>query len=146
MRNGLQRKRLFEEGKELTHLRDELSRQRLELPWEKVEKHYVFEDPSGKVALADLFRGKSQLIIYHFMFGPDWQEGCPSCSLLGDHFDGSIPHLQEARRDAGRGISRADGQDRGVQKAHGLEISVGLFARQRFQLRLPRLVHQRPDG
>jgi predicted dithiol-disulfide oxidoreductase (DUF899 family) len=89
------RKDFLKKEKELTHLRDELSRQRLELPWEKVEKHYVFEDPSGKVALADLFRGKSQLIIYHFMFGPDWQEGCPSCSLLGDHFDGSIPHLQE---------------------------------------------------
>jgi predicted dithiol-disulfide oxidoreductase (DUF899 family) len=89
------RKDFLKKEKELTHLRDELSRQRLELPWEKVDKHYVFEDPSGRVALADMFHGKSQLIIYHFMFGPEWKEGCPSCSLLGDHFDGSIPHLRE---------------------------------------------------
>jgi predicted dithiol-disulfide oxidoreductase (DUF899 family) len=89
------RKNFLAKEKELTHLRDELSRQRLELPWEKVEKDYVFEGPNGKVAVADLFLGKSQLIIYHFMFGPEWQEGCPSCSLLADHFDGSVPHLRE---------------------------------------------------
>src|SRR5205085_10991473 len=73
--------------KEFTRLRDELSKQRRELPWEKVEKKYVFDGPNGKVTLADLFDGRSQLIVYHFMFGPNWAEGCPSCSYLGDHFD-----------------------------------------------------------
>ena len=87
------RKELLKREKEFTRLRDELSRQRRELPWEKVEKQYAFDGPNGKETLADLFGGKSQLIIYHFMFGPDWKEGCPSCSLLADHFDGSLAHL-----------------------------------------------------
>ena len=79
--------------KEFTRLRDELSKQRRELPWEKVEKKYVFDGPNGKVTLADLFDGRSQLIVYHFMLGPNWAEGCPSCSYLGDHFDGMLPHI-----------------------------------------------------
>jgi len=91
------RKELLRKEKEFTELRDELSRQRRELPWEKVEKDYVFEGPNGKESLADLFDGKSQLIIYHFMFGPGWEQGCPSCSYLADHFDGSLTHL--ANRD-----------------------------------------------
>jgi len=88
------RKEYLKKEKEFTRLRDELSRQRRELPWEKIDKNYVFEGPSGRVTLGDLFGGKSQLIIYHFMFGPEWKEGCPSCSMLADHFDGSIPHLK----------------------------------------------------
>jgi len=91
------RKQLLLKEKEFTHLRDELSRLRRELPWEKVEKNYVFDGPRGKETLADLFRGKSQLIIYHFMFGPDWKEGCPSCSYVMDHADGTLVHL--AQRD-----------------------------------------------
>src|SRR6266436_5298905 len=87
------RKQLLKKEKEFTRLRDELSRQRRELPWEKVEKQYVFDGPGGKEPLGDLFGGKSQLIIYHFMFGPEWKEGCPSCSLLSDHIDGSVAHL-----------------------------------------------------
>jgi predicted dithiol-disulfide oxidoreductase (DUF899 family) len=83
----------LKQEKEFTRLRDELSRQRRELPWEKVEKNYVFDGPNGKVRLADLFEGRSQLLIYHFMLGPDWAEGCPSCSFLADHYDGAIPHL-----------------------------------------------------
>src|SRR5271154_1283624 len=83
--------------KEVTRPRDELSRERRELPWEKVEKPYVFEGPNGKVTLGDLFGGRSQLIVYHFMMGPGWAAGCPSCSFLGDHFDGSTVHL--ANRD-----------------------------------------------
>jgi predicted dithiol-disulfide oxidoreductase (DUF899 family) len=79
--------------KEFTRLRDELSEQRRQLPWEKIEKNYVFDGPNGKESLADLFAGRSQLLVYHFMLGPDWVEGCPSCSLLADHFDGAIPHL-----------------------------------------------------
>jgi len=87
------RRELLTREKELTHLRDEISRRRRELPWEKVEKPYVFDGPRGKESLADLFEGRSQLIIYHFMFGPDWKEGCPSCSFIADSFDGSVVHL-----------------------------------------------------
>jgi predicted dithiol-disulfide oxidoreductase (DUF899 family) len=83
--------------KEFTRLRDELSRQRRTLPWEKVEKRYEFDSTKGKVTLADLFDGRSQLIVYHFMLGPGWQEGCKSCSYVADHFDGSTVHL--ANRD-----------------------------------------------
>jgi predicted dithiol-disulfide oxidoreductase (DUF899 family) len=92
------RKAFLAKEKEFTRLRDELSRQRRELPWEKVEKQYVFDGPNGKQTLADLFDGRSQLIVYHFMFGPGWNEGCPSCSYLADHFDGAAIHL--ANRDA----------------------------------------------
>ncbi|HZC54587.1 MAG TPA: thioredoxin family protein [Xanthobacteraceae bacterium] len=85
------------EEKAFTKARDALSRKRRELPWEKVEKTYLFDGPNGKETLADLFRGKSQLFVYHFMLGPGWEAGCPSCSLVADHFDGAIVHL--AQRD-----------------------------------------------
>jgi predicted dithiol-disulfide oxidoreductase (DUF899 family) len=91
------RKEHLVKEKEFTRLRDELSRQRRELPYEKVEKNYVFEGPKGKETMADLFDGRSQLIVYHFMLGPGWKEGCQSCSFLGDHFDGATIHL--ANRD-----------------------------------------------
>lgn len=91
------RKGLLKKEKEFTRLRDELSKQRRDLPWEKVEKQYVFDGPNGKETLADLFGGKSQLIVYHFMLGPDWEAGCPSCSFLADHMDGTLDHL--ANRD-----------------------------------------------
>jgi predicted dithiol-disulfide oxidoreductase (DUF899 family) len=84
--------------KEFTRLRDELSKQRRELPWERVEKSYVFEGPKGKETLAELFGGRSQLIVYHFMLGPGWKEGCQSCSFIADQFDGMTIHL--ANRDA----------------------------------------------
>lgn len=87
------RRALLADEKALTRRRDELARRRRELPWVKVEKEYVFDTPRGKAALADLFAGRSQLVIYHFMFGPDWKEGCPSCSLVCDHIDGAVPHL-----------------------------------------------------
>lgn len=83
--------------KELTRKREELSRQRRELPWERVEKNYVFDGPNGPETLADMFAGRTQLIIYHFMLGPNWEEGCKSCSFLADHFDGPRIHL--AHRD-----------------------------------------------
>jgi predicted dithiol-disulfide oxidoreductase (DUF899 family) len=83
--------------KALTKARDELSAERRALPWVKVEKNYVFDTPSGKRTLGELFGGRSQLIVYHFMLGPDWGEGCPSCSYLADHFDGAAVHL--AHRD-----------------------------------------------
>ncbi len=88
------RKRHLAEEKELTRLRDRLSAERRRLPWTKVEKAYVFDGPNGKESLFDLFDGRSQLIIYHFMFGASWEEGCPSCSFLADGFDGAIVHLK----------------------------------------------------
>ncbi len=91
------RKEFLKKEKEFTRQRDEISRLRRELPWEKVEKDYVFEGPSGKLKLADLFGKRSQLIVYHFMLGPGWKEGCPSCSYIADHFDGMTIHL--ANRD-----------------------------------------------
>jgi predicted dithiol-disulfide oxidoreductase (DUF899 family) len=87
------REDLLTREKELTRLRDEVSRHRRELPWVTVKKHYVFDGPNGKETLRDLFDGRSQLIVYHFMFGPDWEEGCKSCSYLADHFDGANWHL-----------------------------------------------------
>ncbi len=81
--------------KEFTRLRDRLSKERRELPWVKVEKQYVFDGPDGKESLADLFEGKSQLIVYHFMFGPDWDEGCPSCSFWADNYNGIVIHLNQ---------------------------------------------------
>jgi predicted dithiol-disulfide oxidoreductase (DUF899 family) len=91
------RKAYLAEEKAFSRARDALSRKRRELPWEKVDKNYVFDTPAGKQSLADLFGGKSQLIIYHFMLGPGWEAGCPSCSYLADHFDGPAIHL--AQRD-----------------------------------------------
>jgi len=88
---------LLEKEKAFTRQRDALSAERRKLPRVRVDKEYVFDAPAGKKSLADLFGGKSQLIVYHFMFGPGWKEGCPSCSLLADHFDGSVGHL--ANRD-----------------------------------------------
>src|SRR5262245_38119573 len=91
------RKALLADEKNFTKSRDRLSRQRRELPWVKVEKDYVFDGPNGRERLADLFGRTSQLIVYHFMLGPGWEQGCPSCSLLADHFDGAAVHL--AQRD-----------------------------------------------
>ena len=91
------RKACLAEEKAFSRARDALSRRRRELPWEKVDKKYVFDGPNGRETLAELFGGKSQLIVYHFMLGPDWEAGCPSCSLLADHFDGAVIHL--AQRD-----------------------------------------------
>ena len=87
------RKALLAREKELTRLHDRLAAERRGLPWVKVEKEYLFDGPGGKVRLADLFGGRSQLVIYHFMLGPDWQEGCPSCSFVSDHTSGALPHL-----------------------------------------------------
>lgn len=90
-----ERERFLAKEKAFTHLRDELSRERQALPWERVEKHYVFESEKGKETLADLFGKYNQLIIYHFMFHPDWDLGCKSCSFWADNFDGIIPHLHQ---------------------------------------------------
>jgi hypothetical protein len=100
------RKALLKKEKELTRQKDALSAERRALPWVRVEKNYIFDAPGGKLSLAELFDGRSQLAVYHFMFGPDWAEGCPSCSMVADGFDGSIVHI--AQRDVSfAAISRA---------------------------------------
>src|SRR3989440_285074 len=100
------RKQLLTKEKNLTRQKDALSAERRELPWVKVEKEYVFDSPTGKKTLADLFDGRNQLIVYHFMFGPEWEEGCPSCSFNMDHTDGALVHL--AQRDVSfAAVSRA---------------------------------------
>ena len=103
------RKALLAREKEFTRLRDELTRQRQQLPWVKLDKEYIFESAAGKESLADLFAGRKQLLIYHFMFGPDWEEGCPSCSFWADNYQGIDI---------------------------GLDLQMGVIARQRFQPRL----------
>ncbi len=91
------RKALLAKEKEFTRQRDALSARRRDLPWVKIDKTYTFDGPQGRETLAALFGGRSQLLIYHFMLGPGWAQGCPSCSLLADHFDGAAIHL--AQRD-----------------------------------------------
>jgi predicted dithiol-disulfide oxidoreductase (DUF899 family) len=88
------RKKLLAREKELTRLRDQVSRERRELPWVKIEKSYVFEGSDGKEALADLFGGRSELVVKHFMFGPEWEEGCVGCSFEVDHIEGALVHLE----------------------------------------------------
>jgi len=87
------RKQLLSKEKELTYLRDRLSAERRQLPWVRVDKPYLFEGPNGKETLAELFEGRSQLVIYHFMFGPGWEQGCPSCSWAADNIAGNVVHL-----------------------------------------------------
>jgi predicted dithiol-disulfide oxidoreductase (DUF899 family) len=89
------RKRLLAKEKEFTRVRDQLSQQRRDLPWEVVDKQYVFEGPNGNQTLPELFDGRSQLMVYHFMFGPGWEAGCPNCSFWADNFDGMMVHLNQ---------------------------------------------------
>jgi predicted dithiol-disulfide oxidoreductase (DUF899 family) len=100
------RKNLLLKEKKFSKLRDELNLQRRKLPWVKVDKEYVFDGPNGKAELGDLFDGKTQLITYHFMFGPGWGEGCPHCSFWADHFDSVNTHIG-ARDTAFAVVSRA---------------------------------------
>ncbi len=87
------RKALLKEEKDFTRQRDQLSANRRELPWVKVEKEYLFDGTEGRQSLADLFKDRHQLLVYHFMFAPEWSQGCKSCSLLADHYDPAIIHL-----------------------------------------------------
>ncbi|HEV7575443.1 MAG TPA: thioredoxin family protein [Caldimonas sp.] len=101
-----ERQLLLAREKELVHLQDEIARERRALPWERVEKDYVFDAPEGRRSLADLFEGRRQLLVQHFMFGPGWEQGCPSCSFMADHTDGMTVHL--AHRDVSfAAVSRA---------------------------------------
>ena len=103
--------------KQFTRARDELNRQRHELPWEAVEKDYVFDGPDGKETLAELFDGRSQLIVYHFMFAPDWDAGCPHCSFWADNFDPVIVHMNQ------RDVSMVADLARAVRTPSGLSRS-----------------------
>jgi predicted dithiol-disulfide oxidoreductase (DUF899 family) len=123
------RKKLLKAEKELTRRSDELARQRQELPWVRIDKEYRFETDEGSASLADLFRGRSQLLIYHFMFGPDYTAGCPSCSAIADGFNGIAIHLGQPRRDAVGGVPGVVREAPGVQAADGMDISVGVFVR-----------------
>lgn len=87
------RKELLAAEKAFTRERDALTAKRQNMPWVRIEKDYIFEGPNGKETLSDLFNGKDQLVIYHFMYGPDWEEGCPSCSFWADNFNGVSVHL-----------------------------------------------------
>ncbi|CDZ53594.1 DUF899 domain-containing protein [Neorhizobium galegae] len=87
------RRKLLALEKEETHLRDKVRAERQAMPWVKVDKDYVFDTPKGKKSLTELFDGRSQLLVYHFMLGPDWDAGCLGCSFLSDHIDGALPHL-----------------------------------------------------
>lgn len=100
------RREFLREEKEFSRQRDRLAARRRELPWTKVEKPYEFDSTGGRVSLADLFEGRSQLIVYHFMLAPGWEEGCRGCSFVSDHFDGSLAHL-EARDVSFTAVSRA---------------------------------------
>src|SRR5215813_3432616 len=92
-----ERKTLLAREKELTRLRDQIARERRALPWVRVDKNYVFEAPEGRRTLAELFEGRRQLLVQHFMFAPGWEQGCRSCSFMADHSDGMSVHL--AQRD-----------------------------------------------
>lgn len=108
------RQAYLKKEKEFTHRRDELSRQRRELPWERVEKGYVFEGPNGKRTLADLFDGRSQLIVYHFMFGPEWKRGLPKLLVGGRSFRRQHRASECARRDPGGNLPSVLPADRCV--------------------------------
>src|SRR5262245_50334531 len=88
-----ERLELLEAEKELTHRSDELAQRRQQLPWVKIDKEYRFDTDEGSASLADLFKGRAQLLVYHFMFGPDYSAGCPSCSAIADGFNGIAIHL-----------------------------------------------------
>ncbi len=140
------RKALLAKEKELTHQRNALTRERMALPWVKVDKPYVFDAPGGQRTLADLFDGRTQLLVYHLMFGPTWEEACPSCAYLMDHIDGALPHLNH-RDVTFTAISRAPlAKLEAFKKAHGMEVQLGFILGHGLQLRLPRVVEARGNG
>ena len=129
---------LLEAEKELTRRSDELAQRRQALPWVRIDKTYRFETDEGTASLADLFRGRSQLLVYHFMFGPDYTAGCPSCSAIADGFNGFAVHL--ANHDVTLwAVSRAPlAKLQAYKRRMGWTFPVGVVVRQRLQPRLQR--------
>ena len=136
------RRELLAAEKEHTRRADELARRRRELPWVPVEKAYAFDTEDGRKTLAGLFDGRSQLIVYHFMFGPEYESGCPSCSAIADGFNGVVaaPRPPRRRDDAVR-VARPAREAARLPRADGLDVPVGVLSRQRLQLRLRDLAH-----
>ena len=137
---------LLQREKQLNRLRDELAVQRRRLPWVRVDEDYRFQGADGARSLHDLFGGRGQLIVYHFMFGPDWDEGCPSCSFWADSFDGVLVHL--AHRDTTLvAVSRAPYDLLAAYRQRmGWHFPVVLVRRQQLQHRLRGVVHARAAG
>jgi predicted dithiol-disulfide oxidoreductase (DUF899 family) len=134
------RKALLTKEKELTRRRDALATERRALPWVRVEKRYVFRGPEGEVTLADLFEGRSQLFIKHFMLGPGQVGQCVGCSFEVDHLDGILVHLENHDVSYAVVAARSDRGDRGRPRPHGMALHLGLVVPERLQLRLRRVL------
>ncbi len=132
----LARKALLLEEKAFTQARDALTARRRALPRYRIDKACTFAASSGPVSLAELFGSRSQLLIYHFMFGADWEQGCKSCSFWADGFDGVTTHLAQRDVSLRLCLDRAAGHAAGVSKAHGLAFYLGVQRRDRLQCRL----------
>ena len=132
---------LLEREKEHTRMGDELAQERRELPWVPVEKQYMLQTAGGPKTLAELFDGRSQLLIYHFMFGPSYEAGCPVNSSIADSFDGLIPHLKARDVTLDRRLRGADREAAGLSRADGVELRLGVELRERLQRR-PRFLEQ----
>src|SRR3989449_2417702 len=135
---------LLKAEKELTRRSDELARRRQDLPWVRIEKEYRFDTDEGSASLKDLFRGRSQLLVYHFMFGPDYKAGCPSCSAIADGFNGSVVHL--ANHDVTlAAVSRAPlAKLQAYKRRVGGTISGGASFSGDFNFDFRRVVHEPP--
>ena len=134
------RKAFLVREKEFARRREALARDLRDLPWEAVTKEYVFDGPAGKRTLRDLFEGRGQLVVYHFMFPPEWDAGCPHCSFWADSFDSSPRPPPGPRRVLRCGLPGAAGEDLGLQGADGLVLPLVFRGRDALQLRLRRLV------
>ena len=135
----------LEKEKELTRARDALAAARRKLPRLRIDKAYAFRGPHGEVSLADLFDGRSQLLVQHFMFAPEWEEGCVGCSFQADHVDAARQHFEQHDLSFAA-VSRAPVEKiEAFTRAHGLELHLGVLGRQRLQLRLRRLLHAAAD-
>jgi len=133
---------LLKAEKELTRRSDQLAKRRQELPWVRLDNEYRFDTDEGSASLADLFRGRSQLLVYHFMYGPDYVAGCPSCSSIADDFNGIAAHL--ANHDVMLwAVSRAPlGKLQAYKGRMGWTFPLGILARRHFQVRLPGFSHR----
>ena len=140
------RKRLLAKEKEFTRMREQLSAERRALPWVRIDKDYTFDGPNGRETLAQLFGDRSQLVVYHFMFAPEWERRLQELLVLGRQLQRHHRPSASARRRLRRHLARAARQAAGLRQAPRLDFQVGILARQRFQLRLRRLVPTRGPG